>query len=277
MIARFCRFAMLGLCALSGALPAGAHEMFLKPTRYQLEPGATAVIELVNGTFERSDNTIDRDRMRDVTVLGGGSTRHPTVDQWTDEGATTLLSHTIEAAGTYAIGVSTRPRIIALSVEAFTGYLKHDGVLDALAAFDAETSPDPVRERYSKHVRTIVQVGDTRSDDFAKALDYPVEIVLAENPTALDTGDRVAFQVLRSGEPVPGQLVYASYAGFEGEDGAGDHARAVQMRTDNTGRAAFELSRAGVWYLTLIHMEKLADDTDADYESNWATLTFEVD
>ena len=47
------------------------------------------------------------------------------------------------------------------------------------------------------------------------------------------------------------------------------------LRTDADGRATFLISQKGVWYISLIHMVE-TDDPDADYESNWATMTFEV-
>ena len=45
--------------------------------------------------------------------------------------------------------------------------------------------------------------------------------------------------------------------------------------TDAEGVMLFELTHAGRWYLRLIHMVEV-DEEGVDYESNWATLTFEV-
>jgi hypothetical protein len=39
--------------------------------------------------------------------------------------------------------------------------------------------------------------------------------------------------------------------------------------------AQVEITRSGRWYLRLIRMLP-SDDEGVDYESNWATLTFEV-
>lgn len=271
----------LGIFAVTAALaltlPAAAHEMFLKPLSYVLEPGAVGTVALVNGTFERSDNTIDRERMRDVTVHGGGESRKPDTAQWQDRDLTSYLEYEVGEAGTYVVGVSTKPRIITLTATEFTDYLEHDGVADALEDFEANSDLENVRERYSKHVRTLVQVGEERSDEHRHILGYPVEIILEDNPYAVDIGDELGFQVLREGEPVADQLVYASYEGYQPQNEDGGHERAMTMRTDSDGRGSFKVGRKGVWYLTLIHMEKLEDDPEVDYESNWATLTFEID
>lgn len=46
--------------------------MFLKLDSYFLEPDKPALIRLYNGTFDKSDNVIDRNRMADVSLVGGG-------------------------------------------------------------------------------------------------------------------------------------------------------------------------------------------------------------
>ncbi len=271
------RFFFLLAFVLSAALPASAHEMFLKPQAYRLAPDTHATAELVNGTFDQSENVISRDRMRDVTVHGGGETLSPSEAQWSESGLSAFLAYETGGEGTYAIGVSTKPRMITLSRKAFSDYLKHEGVSDTLADFEKNSTLDQVRERYSKHVRTIVQVGDARSEDHRIEFGYPVEIILENNPYTAHVGDRVGFRVFSGGEPLTDQLVYASHDGFHrhAEDGA--HQRAQTLRTDDDGRGFFDLTAKGVWYLTLIHMKKLDNDSNADYESNWATVTFKVD
>jgi uncharacterized GH25 family protein len=117
-----------------------------------------------------------------------------------------------------------------------------------------------------------VQVGDEQSTDYSKPLGYPVEILLEQNPYELEVDEELSFRVLFNGEPVRDQIVRVSYAGHDAPHG---HADAYNLRTDEQGRATFLLSEKAIWYIALIHMEKV-DDADVDYESNWATVTFEV-
>ncbi|WP_374572699.1 hypothetical protein [Phenylobacterium sp. J367] len=72
-----------------------------------------------------------------------------------------------------------------------------------------------------------------------------------------------------------GQLVYASFEGFKGSGPEGQTQRAVRLRTDETGKAAFQVTQPGRWFITLINMQPATGD--ATYESNWATLTFGID
>lgn len=268
----------IALClALLTASAATAHDMFLVLPEHFVPTDSTVTVALYNGTFEKSENAIERDRMIDVSAVDGdGWAWHPPTDQWRDENEAALLELDTGGPGTYLVGVSTRPRLIELSAEDFNDYLEHDGVLDVLERRRTDGTLDsPAVERYSKHVKTILQVGDKPTETFAHRFGYPIEIVPLANPATLAPGDTLELFVLADGKPVAGQLVYASYAGFSGHGEAGEHREAQQTRTDRDGIATIEISEAGRWYVRLIRMLE-APDEDVDYESNWATLTFEV-
>jgi len=265
--------AVLVVAAVTTTTSSLAHDLFLKPTESVVTPDSDQVIRVMNGTFYESEGGISRDRLADVSIVADGLVSNPPDTAWYDDEDSSYLNYRAGEAGTYVIGVSTRPNMITMLPEDFISYLKHDGVLDTLATFEKENELAEVRERYSKHVRTIVQVGDKTTADYSKQLGYPIEIVLDQNPYELNVGDALSFRVLFKGKPVANQLVRASYEGFDsGTDGP---AHAYNLRTDKDGRASFQLSKDALWYMSLIYMQKI-DETDADYESNWATITFEV-
>ncbi len=262
-----------------------AHDMFLKLASFYLEPNATATVALMNGTFDESENVITRDRIVDASVVGPSGVSHPPTSAWRDTAAhhwspdstdTALLSFETGEAGTYVIGVSTAARVFTLSAEDFNGYLEHDGVLDVLETRKEQGRlGEEATERYSKHVKAVVQVGDRRSGEFAHALGYPAEFVPLQNPYELGVGDALEVRFLRAGAPVANQLVYASHEGYHGHDDEGGHIEAVKTRTNGQGVARIPISHAGKWYVRAIHMVE-PDEPDVDYESNWATLTFEI-
>jgi len=108
--------------------------MFLKMDTYFLQPDTKATIQLFNGTWEKSDNVIARNRMLDVSLVGNGTRTRLDTTQWTEEGETTLLTFTTGKPGTWVAGVSTRSRDFGQTAEAFNRYLRHDGVIDMIAA-----------------------------------------------------------------------------------------------------------------------------------------------
>lgn len=86
----------------------------------------------------------------------------------------------------------------------------------------------------------------------------------------------MSIQVMFDGKPLANQQVYVSHAGIEAPEGKTIPEIAVHsLRTDADGKASFEITEKQKWYIQLIHMQKV-DDDDADWESNWSTITFEI-
>jgi hypothetical protein len=250
---------------------ARAHELFLKFDSYFIRPHSEATVRLLNGTFRASENPVARDRVADVSVLKPGGDRvNPPAPDWRDEGRAALLDLRTAEAGTYVVGLSTKPREIALKAAQFNDYLAHDGLPDPLAERrrSGQLKKD-VRERYSKHVKAVFQVGDARTDTYKTPLGYPVEIVPQQNPYALKAGDTLEVLCLKERQPVANQYVLA------GRDVKGRVLPPVSARTDDKGVARVPLKGAGRWYVKFIHMTALGEP-QLDYESRWATLTFEV-
>jgi uncharacterized GH25 family protein len=265
-------FAVVALMVLS------AHDMFLKMSNYRVAINSEIQIALFNGTFDLSENTIARDRMKDVSVLSpAGKVTHPAATQWIDQGKETILRLKTEGEGTYVTGVSTLPKMIELSAKDFNEYLQHDGVLDVLEQRKKSgEDTKAAKEKYAKHVKVIFQAGSKTTDTFKKPLGYVAEFIPIVNPYILKVGDEFTVQLLKNGKPVSNQLIYGSHGKFHGHAEDGSHLEALKTRTDEKGMVKFKLSEAGDWYVRTIIMEK-ATEAGVDYESNWATLTFAVE
>ncbi len=249
-----------------------AHDLFLKPIAFFLAPNSASHVLIVNGTFTRSENSITWDRVRDVSVAGPAGRSHPDVSAWSDKGDTSVLRFTTGAAGTYVLGVSTLSRELRLEAKDFNAYLESDGVPDILAARRKSGEiGKAARERYHKHIKALVQVGDTRTDAYGAALGYPAELIPLANPYALEPGAPLRLRVLVDGKPVANQYVVSG-----GRTLSGGRIAARAHRSDADGIVHVPLRTAGQWYIKFIHMAKVVGDTTVDYESKWASLTFEV-
>jgi uncharacterized GH25 family protein len=260
-----------GLLLLS-AVAAAAHDMFVQPARFFADENADVFVRVMNGTFSRSENSIDRARLADVSVVSPGGRQHVDTALWSAAGDTSTFTVRTGAAGTYVIGVSTRPNVIALEAKAFNQYLSEDGIPDVLVARRRSGELGrPARERYSKHVKALIQVGGARSEHFASELGYPAEIVPLENPYKLRPGGVLRVRTLVDGKPAANQYVL-----FGGRTPAAARIAQRSIRSNAEGIALVPLRARGTWYVKFINMARLEGDTAADYESKWATLTFQV-
>lgn len=274
---------------------------------YFLKPNQSATISLYNGTFEKSENIIARDRMLDASIVANGKRTAIDSAQWQDQDSTiTYLSFNTGKAGTYVAGVSTKARNIELTAEKFNDYLKHDGILDMLEERTQNNLLDQdAVESYQKHVKAIYQVGDKKTDDWNTVLGYPIEFIPQENPYEKYTGKKLSVKLLLDGKPLANQLVYADYltgkhthprSTYSHDHGSGEHTHEndtsniyiedaneshshtgkQQAKTNEEGIVTIDLTEDGIYFIRTIHMVNVTDSDELTHESKWATLTFEV-
>ncbi len=274
MTPRIVRPALIA-CALivASASLAIAHDLFLKPDAYFIAPNGTAALTAFSGTFSTSENSVTRDRLLDISMVGPAGRSKGDTATWSDKGKASHWTPKVGVAGTYTFGASLKPRIIALDAKAFNGYLASDGLPDVLAARKTNGElAKPARERYSKHVKALLQVGDAHTPSFGTALGYPAEIIPLDNPYATGKGT-MRIKALVDGAPMAGQVVIAG-----GRTPKGGRLTEQSVRTDAQGVATIALNASGTWYVKFIRMVKIpASAKDSvDYESKWATITFAI-
>ena len=256
---------------LVAATAALAHDLFLKPERYRVAENSDVLVRVLNGTFSKSENSILRARLLDVSVVSPAGRMRFDTTAWSDAGDTSTLRVRTGAAGTYTVGASTKPSLITLTGKEFNEYLASDGVPDVLAARRRGGElAKPATERYSKHVKSLIQVGATQTEHFGAELGYPAELVPLENPYAMKPGETLRLRTLVDGRSVANQFVL-----FGGRTLAGERIAQRSARSDSSGVVRVPLRTRGVWYVKFIHMARLSGDT-ANYESKWASLTFEL-
>jgi hypothetical protein len=261
------------LLLLLSAGTLAAHDLFLRADSYFVAPNSTLRLQVLNGTFSKSENAVTKDRLRELSIVGADGVARPLdVGGWAETGDTSIVTVRAGQSGTYLIGASLRPREIALKAKEFNTYLASDGLPDILAARKAGGELErPARERYSKHVKTLVQVGSTRTAGYGAELGYPAELVPLDNPYALRPGGALRVRAVVEGSPVANQVVIAG-----GRTSGGGRIAQRSVRTNSDGVARIPISSRGVWYVKFISMQRAAADTTIDYESKWATLTFGV-
>ncbi len=261
MTARRVLLALVLVAALASTLL--ARDMFLKLERYFLEPDAAVTVPLLNGTFSTSENSIARPRIADIAVLGpvGRATFDTTVVSARND--STFFALRTGAAGTYVIGVSTRPNIIAMTGEQFHEYLNEEGLGHVIAARQQTgTARDSVREQYAKYVKAIVQVGDAPSESFGAALGYAAELLPLDNPYDWKRGGSLRFRAVVNGAPVPGLTVISG-----GHTPSGADLPRRELQTAPDGVVTLRPSGPGVWYLSFIHLGPVTAP-DHNYESD---------
>lgn len=276
-MSRLVRTALAAAVFLGTTPLASAYDLLLVPANFHPKPGTSLDIKLSHGTLREGQNPVLRSRMQDVTILVDGKTTRPGDDQWTDVDDGSILKLAVRDPGTYAVGVSLKPKIEEWSVEGFAGFLKYNGIED-LPVDQRPTLPagQKLRLRYTKHARTFLQVGTRHTRDFAHVLGYPAEIIPNDDPSGLKIGDTLSFTVLNAGKPAANTVVYATYKNYHEHDVAEEDEHMeywTTLHTDSAGVAKVHLSHAGPWALSANFLSKPTDG-GAEYDHCQTSFIF---
>lgn len=252
---------------------ASAHDLFVSFAKDASGKAHARTAIISNGTFHESAGAFPRDRVRDASLHQAGARTQLDLASWKVVGKQSHLTIHPPNRGTYLLGVSTMTSSSTRTAVEFAEYLKLEDLPDILATYDAAKYPQGVTYNYTKHARAIGQAGKVLTQDYAASLGYPLEIRLQRNPASAKVGERVMFQVLHRSVPVPDLRVYVGSGAHVPPKGGHDSATVV--RTDANGRAGFELTAGGSWY---IHTNRMvpSEQKGVDFVSDRASLTFEI-
>jgi uncharacterized GH25 family protein len=260
---------LAALITLFGALFASgvrAHDFWIDPSSFRPSPGQRVTVRLRVGQHFRGD-PVPRDPallQRFVVVGPGGETPVPGVPGSDPAGFVTLTSPGLSTI-TYASGRSP----VALDAAKFETYLAEEGLdtVSALRAKKGQTAA-PVKEVFSRCAKAYLAVGGVGGPGYDRVLGLTLELVSEKDPTALAGSSELPVRLLYLGKPLAGALVTA----FTRDKPDAK----VTARTDATGRARLRLDRPGDWLVKAVHMIPAPAVTGADWESFWASLTFQV-
>lgn len=252
----------LSVLLLLGTAPAAAHDFWIEPASFRPAAGAKVPLRLLVGqdfageatvylpeTFERYDATGPDGQKPVGGVPGDDPAGHFTVTR----------------PGAYLVAYrSTLFTVTFDTLAEFEQYLEKEG-LERIKTLRDFGSPKGriIREDYSRSAKALVMVGKP-SAAADRVLGLRLELVAEKNPYRTA---RVPLRLTYEGKPLEGALVVAF--------NKTEPLKKRKARTDRDGRVQFDFNRPGVWLVTSVHMLPAPAKTNADWESVWASLTFE--
>jgi len=244
---------------LLAALPALAHEFWIEPSNFRPARGDLLQVRLMVGDgFPGEPLARNPSRIRGFVA----ATADRSVDIAGVAGADPAGILRVGEAAPRLLGYHGAHARIELEAEKFEAYLREVG-LERIVALRRERgeSKKKGREAYARCAKAVLG-GPGGGHD--RALGYPLELIPETDPA----GSRdIVLRLRLDGGPAEGVLVRA----FP-KDGKSEP---IGARTDREGRVSFALPRGGMWMLSGVHMREADKALDADWESLWASLTFE--
>ena len=258
------RFVALAL-ALSAA-PLAAHDMWIEPTDFVPNAGKVIGVRLRIGQDFLGDPLPRDPALIDQFISVDSTGRKPVYGH--DGGDPAGLMRVTEP-GLLILGYQSHPSPVVLPAAKFNQYLKDEG-LDAISELRArrnQTNSD-AKEIFSRCAKSLVRYGMPTDAQADRVLGFTLELVSERNPYTLRAGENLPLSLTYEGRPLPGVLVVAM-----------NHANPmakITSRTDSKGHVTLRLPQEGIWLIKAVHMIPAPPDVLADWESLWASVTFEV-
>jgi uncharacterized GH25 family protein len=254
---------------LAGALlaaPLTAHDTWLLARPSAVQPGAAVVLELTSGmAFPAPETAIKPDRVARAGMRLAGATAD--LKDRRSAGKFLQFKTMPSKPGIATLWVGLAPKSIELKPAEVKEYLDEIGAPESVLRAWREQNPQRWRELYTKHAKTFVRVGRPTGDrSWAQPVGLALEIIPEKDPTALRPGEDLPLRVLLQGKPIP--FFSVALVGQREIHG-------MLKTTDEQGRVVFPVTKAGRWMLRATDVRR-SSKSGADWESDFATLTFEV-
>lgn len=245
------------LCTLS----ATAHDLWIEPSNFRPAVGERLGVALRVGQNLAGDPVpripplIDR-FVLDGTPIGGQPNADPA-------GVAVIVR-----PGPQWIGYQSKAYPVTLDAAKFESYLKEEGLERVIAARKKNgQSAAPGRERFYRCAKSLLEVAG-KGSDVTQPVGFTLELVPRKNPYALRADENLPLTLLFRGKPVGNVLVIAMRKGAA--------QRAVRARTDAKGHVTLPLDDDGFWLVKAVHMDAAPAGSGVDWESWWASMTFEL-
>ncbi|MCV2882026.1 DUF4198 domain-containing protein [Actibacterium sp. XHP0104] len=264
------RLPILLITALLSAPMALAHEFWLSPQTYQVDPGAPVIADLRLGqNFSGAPMSFLPGRITRFELFQG-----ETVTEITSRiGDRPAMSQPAPAQGlAIIVHETTDQRLTYTEWAKFTDFVTHkafDGLPDTHTARGLpQTGFD---ETYRRYAKSLVAIGDGQGQD--RAIGLETEIVALRNPYTDDLTGGLPVRVLYQGHPRNNaQLELFNRA-------PGGQIEIQRLRTDQNGEVSVPVAPGHEYLLDAVILLDTGQNDPAlgpVWHSLWASLTFRV-
>jgi uncharacterized GH25 family protein len=256
---------LLALTFLAFPLVASAHDFWLEPSTFRPVKGSAVTLRLRVGERFLGDPV---PRGFDLVRFEAGTSRG-VVAVGGEAGDDPAGAIPVAADGLVLVAYQSKPSYVQLTEEKVRQYLREEG-LERIHEVRAKSpyARQPWREIFSRCAKSLLWTGKGSASGFDRHVGMPLELIPEKNPYALRTKASLPLRLLYLGKPLSGTLVVAVPKAAPN--------RPVSARSDGQGRVRLPLDVAGDWMIKAVHIVPAPPGARGQWESLWASLTFEL-
>lgn len=253
------------------SLSVNAHDYWFEPDNFFPNVNDSVILRMQLGTNLIIEEERPYQLKRTVSFKLFSARSSLDLSDKSADGAIPVSKFFVGSAGTYLLGMERNPVTNILEAEKFREYLADEGLTKVIEERERRGETGKFGyERYSRYIKSLISVGGKNDSTYKKNLGFKLEIVPLENPYTKKNGESLKFKILFNGQP----LVDTAVAAYNRNT---SKVSIKKLQTDKNGVVRVALDQSGFWLVRLVKMERCRQDCEEiDWESYWASLSFEV-
>ncbi len=260
--------ALVFFCCFALCIAIAGHEFWIQPQRFRYKTGQIVRLKFhVGENFNGENWNGNRSTMQQIRLHFNGY----------DDDIRNLLSDSTHGdsltvqffdEGTVTVTCLTENRRIELEPQKFLDYLKEDGLYETIAYREEHGEKDSSgRELYQRNVKSIIQIGAQTDSGYNCETGLPVDIIPLSHPYQIKKTQQWRAKVLFEGKPLANQTIKV----WNKMNGSTEM---KNLLTDEKGIVELEVKPVGQWMLSTVKMIRLENDSTANWQSYWGSLTW---
>jgi uncharacterized GH25 family protein len=245
-----------------------SHEFWLEPAKFIYKAGEPVSIKfLVGENFEGENWKGNRQTIQYLHLYYNG-VEDDLAGMFTDSTYGDSLYMQFFDEGTTMVTFNSANKFIELDSAKFLEYLKEDGLQNAIDYRAEHGETDSAgREYYQRSVKTIFQVGAKQDDTYKINTTLPVDIIPLSHPYSLKNGQSLQVKIFFLKEPLANAAVKIWHK-LNGKT------EKQEVMSDSSGIIKFPVNPSGNWMVSTVKMIRLKNDSTAQWQSYWGSLTW---
>ena len=243
------------------SITSSAHELWLEPENFITQPNSKLNTHIKVGQKFRGDK---------FPYLRSETKR---LDLFLDQKSITLkprdgdypaIQSPLKESGLHILSYESVPeKVDYKNFEVFKSFLQDEGLWKRWSKENPDFINSDIKETYTRYAKSLIQVGAKSGEDFNTGLLF--ELIALNNP--YKNTNEVEVLLLYDGKPNPNSQITTFHKNR-------NLTKITKTKTDSSGKATISIKNTGLFLLSSVYFKK-SDIKNADWQSLWASLTFQ--
>lgn len=258
-------FLLIAFAAIIG-LAATTHDYFMLPENFFMHKGDQLNLHLLSGDLFVKQAEVGYQAKKTTTFMLYQGSKKIDLTKVAKDTGNNLVGYTMENTGQALIEMNTGIDHNTATRDNYADFLSQLGY-DKLSEQVKNGNQFRVKEKFTRYMKTLFAVDNHDGSAYNKVLKEDFELILQDDPYRKKYGDDMTVQLKFKEKPAANATVSLYIKSIAG------NVYTQMLTTDKHGEATFTMSREGIYMLRSVRCDA-TKDSDADFESWWASYTF---